>query len=90
VDPLIRNLNRNKDIEGILSHFKVCAYADDISIICRENKKSIQSIFTEYQKLTNISGLELNADKTEILRLTTDSQISFSVTYKMKAIVLLM
>jgi hypothetical protein len=78
IDPLIRNLNQNSNIKGIQFQKKLtkkkfqhksCGYADDISVICRDTKESLQGIFSEYQKLTNISGLELNADKTEILRI---------------------
>jgi hypothetical protein len=87
IDPLIRNLNNNKDIEGIpytniksIFH-KACAYADDISIICKENKESIRNIFKEYQRLTWMSGLELNADKTEILRLSSSDKCTYNFEY---------
>jgi hypothetical protein len=55
------------------------AYADDISVVCLDEPQSVQEIFNEYSKLTSRSGLELNADKTEILRLNTDitKRISF-------------
>jgi hypothetical protein len=87
MDPLIRNLNNNKDIEGvsysrrISAQHKISAYADDISIICKENRKSISNIFVEYQRLTNKSGLELNAEKTEILRLSTAQKCKYKFTY---------
>ena len=48
-------------------NLKGAAYADDISVICQNNVSSIQSVFSEYERLTKRSGLELNADKTEIL-----------------------
>jgi hypothetical protein len=78
MDPLIRNINNNKrikeiDIVGKLSgckaNYKASGYADDIAIICHNDPISIQEIFSEYNRLTNLSGLELNPDKTEILRL---------------------
>jgi hypothetical protein len=33
------------------------------------DEQSVQEIFVEYQRLTNLSGLTLNADKTEILNI---------------------
>ena len=75
IDPLIRNIVKNDFIEGILvptsqhelEEIKVLAYADDVSIVCRNN--DLQPIFTEYERLSLLSGLYLNADKTEIFNL---------------------
>ena len=78
IDPLIRNINANIEIDEIsmtskLTKTKVglkCSgYADDIAIICKNNRNSIKGIFKEYERFTRISGLELNADKTEVLRI---------------------
>jgi hypothetical protein len=80
IDPLLRNIRKNINIEGISistnsntktqqTSFKVSGYADDIAIICKSNHKSINEVFKEYERLTNASGLELNAEKTEILHL---------------------
>jgi hypothetical protein len=91
MDPLLRNLNMNEDILGIkLSskssvttfQHKGSGYADDISIICKDTKGSLKSIFVEYQRLTEISGLELNADKTEILRLTSNDSKDYVFKYQ--------
>ena len=41
-------------------------YADDITCIIQDSK-DIQKIFKHYENFTNVTGLELNADKTEIL-----------------------
>ena len=67
IDPLLRNLNkkpqinpiviRNKRGEGQEIKFKAAAYADDVSVICDNNAKSIQEIFREYSRLTIKSGL---------------------------------
>jgi hypothetical protein len=86
IDPLLRNLNSN---EGIIPAFKVgkatfkaAAYADDISIICRNDSHSIKQVFVEYERLTKKSGLELNADKTEILNLNPNSKTrSYKISY---------
>jgi hypothetical protein len=92
VDPLIRNLIANPDIKGIniqsrygnaKADFKASGYADDIAIVCRSNNKSISEVFREYERLTRISGLELNADKTEILNLNS-SNIDPKLTYNIK------
>jgi hypothetical protein len=77
IDPLLRNLNNNKLIKGIQFSdrsgicFKAAAYADDVSVICKDDQVSVQMVFKEYERLTKRSGLELNADKTEILLLNT-------------------
>ena len=76
MDPLIRNILRNDLIEGQfipvdqqnLVEIKVLAYADDITVICRN--EDLQPIFSEYERLSKVSGLTLNADKTEIFNLT--------------------
>jgi exonuclease III len=73
IDPLLRNIKSSKSIKGIDINygkdkiiFNGGAFADDISVICINDNSSIQGIFDEYNKLTQRSGLELNAEKTEI------------------------
>ena len=84
IDPLIRNINNNSKIEPILITIKsnlkriahkACGFADDVSIICKNTKTSISQIFYEYQRLTDKSGLKLNADKTEILNINSEVSI---------------
>jgi hypothetical protein len=60
---------------------KAAAYADDISVICEKDRCSIQMVFNEYDKLTRLSGLELNADKTEILILNKEISETITITY---------
>ena len=86
IDPLLRNINSNEQIRKVKIgnlNFKAAAYADDISVVCNDDQKSIQGVFAEYEKLTIRSGLELNADKTEIIRLNkpTNTKEKFKVTY---------
>jgi exonuclease III len=91
IDPLLRNLNKNKNIKEIRItnkegrdeklNFKSAAYADDISVVCKNDKTSIQNIFFEYERLTRKSGLELNADKTEILKLNNPAKEEFEIQY---------
>ena len=93
IDPLLRNLNKNNLIKAInikdkiskkdkKIKFKAAAYADDISIICKNDPQSIQEIFNEYNRLTNKSGLELNADKTEILIINEGNHEKLSFIYQ--------
>ena len=34
-----------------------------------DKKESLRALFKEYERLSKLSGLELNADKTEVMRL---------------------
>jgi exonuclease III len=93
IDPLLRNLNKNARIKqvqlsrrNVQINFKSAAYADDISVICQKNIESIQQVFVEYEKLTERSGLELNADKTEILLLNSKVTETFNINYKNESI----
>jgi hypothetical protein len=92
IDPLIRNINANENIEGInltskitrnATTIKCSGYADDIAIVCKNSLRNVQEIFREYERLTRLSGLELNADKTEILRIgvNKNSILTISVKY---------
>ena len=87
MDPLLRNIAANEHIEGVsidigsgeLAEIKVLAYADDVTIICKN--RDLQPIFHEYEKLSILAGLELNADKTEILNFTPSNFTSNSLNY---------
>ena len=90
IDPLIRNLNKNDSISPICIKvknkidqisFKAAAYADDISVICLNTTEAIQEVFSEYYRLTRLSGLELNADKTEILKLYEEGESEIDFNY---------
>ena len=76
VEPLLRNIDNNPSIQPIHSTSlqaslpKALAYADDVTSIVQDNEASVQGIFNEYERLTRLSGLTLNADKTEILNLS--------------------
>ena len=75
IDPLVRNIMANPEIEGLsipggpreILELKVFSYADDVSVVCRNG--SLQPIFSEYERFSRISGLTLNADKTEVFNL---------------------
>ena len=85
VDPLIRNIENNQYIPALtLSEncaIKTLAYADDIAIVSTNNNDSFNTIFDEYGKLSNMSGLTLNADKTEILNLSHSAKHTTLATY---------
>ena len=80
IEPLLKNIKVNNDIEALTSAIfemtlpKTYAYADDVSGTIKDNERSLQAFFYEYERLTRKSGLELNADKTEILRIRGDNQ----------------
>jgi len=72
MEPLIRNIEANGAIEAIESRGlgplpKAYAYADDVNAAFKRKLSCLQAVFDEYTRLTRWSGLQLNADKTEIL-----------------------
>ena len=73
MEPLLRNIESNRNIKGVQSSMmdcelpKVYAYADDVNGLIANDGTSLQELFNEYGRLTNKSGLQLNADKTEIM-----------------------
>ena len=76
MEPLIRNMEANQDIEELKSRkyrtrFPKCiGYADDISILTTNQITCVRATMREYEKFTKVSGLQLNADKTEIFSLS--------------------
>ena len=87
MEPLLSNIQANVDIEPIPSRRlnallpKSYAYADDVNATICDSERSLKALFQEYERLTKQSGLELNADKTEILRLNNDNETTFNVRY---------
>ena len=73
MESLLKNIENNPDIEQLQSVTvngalpKAYAYADDVNCTIVDSDKSLQCLFKEYERLTSLSGLELNANKTEIL-----------------------
>ena len=60
---------------------KAGAYADDVHTLCKADQEIVQVRFTQYERLTKRSGLELNAEKTEILLMHTDLSRVYTVQY---------
>jgi hypothetical protein len=86
MEPLLRNIEVNQRINSIRSEQfgaalpKVYAYADDLNCCFKKSNHSLQELFNEYGRLTNQSGLELNADKTEILSFRSHRGRNFAPT----------
>ena len=87
---LVRNIENNKVISALRSRQlnsdlpKSYAYADDVNVITRNDPGSVQAVFNEYERLTLLSGLELNADKTEIMRIKSGGnaeQVNLDILY---------
>ena len=89
MEPLIKNIEKNQEIEPIFSSGlnsnlpKIYAYADDVNCITRDKPSCIQKFFEEYERLTKLSGLTLNADKTEILKIkSTNLRLFNTLPYR--------
>ena len=79
---VIKNIELNSDINPIISLNtaipKVLAYADDIAILVA-NVESINLSINAYNEFSRCSGLYLNVDKTEILKLNPKIGPDFTV-----------
>ena len=89
MEPLIRNIKSNAQIESIASNClriaipKVYSFADDVTVIAKREGRGVQAIFDEYESFSEASGLYLNADKTEILCFNDRrAEHNFDVSYK--------
>ena len=95
MEPLLANIEANLEITPIKSADlnvdlpKELAYADDVSVISQNKTSSLLAVFNEYSRLTRLSGLELNADKTEIMQLNNSTKLGsppkrFNIRYLAK------
>jgi len=83
IDPLIRKIENNRDIKpipiprsaitNIKIQNKVGGFADDIGIAIKNDRGSIAEVFQNYSTFSRLSGIELNIEKTEILKLNVNS-----------------
>ena len=87
MEPLIRNIEANIDVGQLESRLhgislpKCISYADDINIITNNSIRCVRAAISEYEKFSRVSGLQLNADKTEIFNLAqsyTPQQYTFN------------
>ena len=73
IEPLLRNIKNNQNIARLESRLlpielpNSYGFADDVSVITKNDVVTVQSVFDEYELFSNNSGLILNADKTELL-----------------------
>ncbi|MCE2674445.1 MAG: hypothetical protein LW635_12790, partial [Microcystis sp. 53598_E5] len=86
IDPLIRKIESNTNIKSvpvpraIYSNIKiegkVGGFADDIGLAVKNDQNTINEIFNDYKIFSKLSGIELNVDKTEILKMNQNSNIA--------------
>ena len=90
MEPLLRNIEANDRISPIKSELlrsdlpKSYAYADDVSAVLKNDGESLQQLFGEYERLTRMSGLELNADKTELLMIKSQNVIANAAAHRLR------
>ena len=82
IEVLLIAIRSNKKIEpykyssainAIISH-KVEAYADDVNLILPRKEESIREVFSLLDKFEELSGLKVNTDKTQVLRIGKDAK----------------
>ena len=71
IEPLIKNIQNDPMINDISYNDvkvpKILSYADDVACITKPLQKNLDRVFAHYEKMTAVSGLKLNADKTELI-----------------------
>ena len=91
VEPLLRNINKDNSITGLkirgLEIPKIIAYADDVACIIHPDGNNLHKIFDHYQTMSNVSGLKLNADKTELIT-NSNSSTQFALSYNQATVLL--
>ena len=87
VEPLIRNIKENRNIERIESEFlpiqipKTYGFADDVTVVTKKSEENINEIFREYEEFSTASGLMLNADKTEIMCFNREKNLNHQFAF---------
>ena len=83
IEPLIRNIQNDPLIEEITYHNvkipKILSYADDVACVTKPLQKNLDLIFAHYEKMTAVSGLKLNVDKTELI--SRGGRNSYNINY---------
>ena len=91
VEPLLSNINKDTTIRSIRCNEvtipRAVAYADDIACLIKPEQESLQRIFQHYDNLTRLSGLKLNADKTEIIS-NLLGPLDYKIVYANKEVVI--
>jgi hypothetical protein len=91
IDPLIRKIQNNPEIKpvqiprssitNIDVNSKIAGFADDIGLAINNDENSIKNVFKVYDLFSGLSGIKLNIDKTEILKMNNNSLHSDFVPY---------
>ena len=72
IEPLLKNIQQDPLLDSVSYHGasipKILSYADDVACITKPSQKNLDVIFNHYEKMTALSGLKLNADKTELIQ----------------------
>ena len=83
IEPLIKNIENDATIPhlslGDIRVPKILSYADDVACLIHPTQSNLDAIFMHYEKMTNVSGLKLNAEKTEIIELLGNG--TYDVSY---------
>ena len=83
IEPLIRNIEHDPLIKEISYHDvkipKILSYADDVACVTKPLQNNLDRIFAHYEKMTALSGLKLNADKTELI--SRGGKSSYNINY---------
>ena len=86
IEPLLKNIKSDRHIEHITIEGniipKTLSYADDVACISRPTTQNVNRIFYHYERMTQLSGLKLNADKTEII--SKGGLGAFNISYNNK------
>ena len=75
-------VRRNNKVEGIKiedHEFKLNLYADDTSLCLTANTESLKEAFGIFTRFQKFSGLKVNMDKTEVLRIGSLANSDFSL-----------
>ena len=83
IEPLIRSIQADPALEKLKYHGveipTILSYADDVACITKPSQRNLNIIFSHYEKMTEVSGLKLNADKTEQIQKV--GNLNYDVNY---------
>ena len=80
-------VRQNSKIKGIKIHdteFKISQYADDTSIYLDGSSDALNCTLTELDKFANVSGLQINFDKTQVVWIGSKKHSTSPVKTKWK------
>ena len=87
IEPLLKNIEADGSIKNIVINEnilpKTLSYADDVACIVKPSAHNVEKIFRHYELMTELSGLKLNADKTEII--SKGGPLKYNINYNHRA-----